>query len=235
MVKYLPDAGTTPMSSTTLRTGDPSAAGNAAAAARLESPRASAPAALSVLAKLPSLRQLPFFAGVPEELLLPLATRCRWQTCAQGEVVVDSGDASSEVFFVAEGAVRVVVRTALGYEAILNDLGAGSFFGELAAIDGVARSANVTALQRTRLCAVPGAAFMEIVLSLARRRAAADAHARRARAGQGRAPARIHGAARPAKADGRVAPPVARPRRRRARAEPAAAAACARRAHRHAP
>ena len=165
MVKYLPDAGTTPMSSTTLRSGDPSAAGNAAAAARPESPRASAPAALSVLAKLPSLRQLPFFAGVPEELLLPLATRCRWQTCAQGEVVVDSGDASSEVFFVAEGAVRVVVRTALGYEAILNDLGAGSFFGELAAIDGVARSANVTALQRTRLCAVPGAAFMEIVLA----------------------------------------------------------------------
>ena len=105
------------------------------------------------MANIPSLRQLPFFAGVPEELLRPLANRCRWQTFAQGEVVVDSGDASSEVFFVAEGAVRVVVRTALGYEAILNDLGAGSFFGELAAIDGVARSANVTALQRTRLCA----------------------------------------------------------------------------------
>ena len=154
MVEYLPGAGIKPMSSTTLRTRDHSAA-------------AAPTAALSGMANIPSLRQLPFFAGVPEELLRPLANRCRWQTFAQGEVVVDSGDASSEVFFVAEGAVRVVVRTALGYEAILNDLGAGSFFGELAAIDGVARSANVTALQRTRLCAVPGPAFMEVVLASA--------------------------------------------------------------------
>lgn len=126
---------------------------------------ASSVAAVAGIANLPSLRQLPFFAGVPEEPLVALSARCRWQLYAPGEVVVDSGDPTSEVFFVAEGAVRVVVRTALGYEAILNDLGAGSFFGELAAIDGTARSANVTALQRTRLCVMPGPAFMEVVLA----------------------------------------------------------------------
>lgn len=114
---------------------------------------------------LQALRRLPFFAGVADADLAPLAARARWQLCAPGEVVVDSGDPTDEVFFVAEGAVRVVVRTALGYEAILNDLGAGTFFGELAAIDGVARSANVTALQRTRVCAVPGPAFMEAILA----------------------------------------------------------------------
>ncbi len=112
-----------------------------------------------------SLRHLPFFAGVPDQALAALAARARWQNYAPREVVVDSGDATDEVFFVAEGAVRVVVRTALGHEAILNDLGAGQFFGELAAIDGTARSANVTALQRTRVCAVPGPAFMEAVLA----------------------------------------------------------------------
>ena len=127
-------------------------------------PPPSPPTALPGTANLPSLRQLPFFAGVSDEALVVLAARCRWQVYAPGEVVVDSGDPTNEVFFVAEGAVRVVVRTALGYEAILNDLGAGSFFGELAAIDGTARSANVTALQRTRLCAVPGPAFMDLVL-----------------------------------------------------------------------
>ena len=124
-----------------------------------------ATAALTGIASLPSLRQLPFFAGVPDEALAVLAARARWQVYAPGEVVVDSGDPTDEVFFVAEGAVRVVVRTALGYEAILNDLGAGSFFGELAAIDGVPRSANVTALQRTRVCAVPGPAFMDAALA----------------------------------------------------------------------
>ena len=115
-------------------------------------------------ANLLSLRRLPLFAGLPEEALAALAAKSRWQVYAPGEVVVDSGDPTDEVFFVAEGMVRVVVRTPLGYEAILNDLGAGQFFGELAAIDGTARSANVTALQRTRVCAVPGPAFMDVVL-----------------------------------------------------------------------
>ncbi|MSP03426.1 MAG: Crp/Fnr family transcriptional regulator [Acetobacteraceae bacterium] len=96
-----------------------------------------------------------------------LSTRVRWRNCAAGEVVVDSGDPSDEVYFITEGAVRVVIRTVFGYESILNDLGAGAFFGELAAIDGDRRSANVTALSRTRLCIVPAAPFMKLVLSSA--------------------------------------------------------------------
>jgi CRP/FNR family transcriptional regulator, cyclic AMP receptor protein len=164
MVEYLPNPGIGPMSSTTL--------GERAASARAETPRGSAghsapsatATALAGVANLPSFRRLPFFAGVPDDALVTLAARSRWHVYAPGEVVVDSGDLTSDVFFVVEGAVRVVVRTALGYEAILNDLKPGNFFGELAAIDGVSRSANVTALQRTRLCAVPGPAFMEFAL-----------------------------------------------------------------------
>lgn len=138
---------------------------NAAPGAANQNSTAAAHAPAPNGANLPSLRQLPFFAGVPDEAMMALAARSRWHVYAPGEVVVDSGDPTDEVFFVAEGAVRVVVRTPLGYEAILNDLGAGQFFGELAAIDGTVRSANVTALQRTRLCAIPGQAFMDVVLS----------------------------------------------------------------------
>jgi len=115
-------------------------------------------------ASLSSLRRLPFFAGVPDEALAALAARCRWQTCVPGEVVVDSGDPTDEVFFVVEGAGRVVARAALGYEASLNDLGAGRFFGAMAAIAGIPRPAHVTPPQRTRLCAVPGPVFMDFVL-----------------------------------------------------------------------
>ncbi len=150
------------MSSATLRTRGTGPEASFGSAGQTAPPAPIPPAGAS---HLPSLRQLPFFAGVPEEALVALAARSRWQVYAPSEVVMDSGDATSEVFFVAEGAVRVVMRTALGYEAILNDLGAGSFFGEMAAIDGTARSANVTALQRTRLCAIPGPAFMDIVLA----------------------------------------------------------------------
>lgn len=164
MVEYVPKRGNhRPMSSTTLRTRETSPDAPLARLVPRPSPPSSA-ATFAGVANLPALRQLPFFAGVPDEVLAALAARARWQVYAPGEVVVDSGDPTDEVFFVADGLVRVVVRTALGYEAILNDLGAGSFFGELAAIDGVPRSANVTALQRTRVCAVPGPAFMEVAL-----------------------------------------------------------------------
>lgn len=151
------------MSSTTLRTrGTRPEALRGPVGQMAPPPPPRSPAGAS---NLTSLRQLPFFAGVPDEALAVLAARCRWQVYAQGGVVVDSGDPTNEVFFVVEGAVRVVVRTALGHETILNDQPAGSFFGELAAIDGIARSANVTALQRTRVCAVPGPAFLEVALS----------------------------------------------------------------------
>jgi CRP-like cAMP-binding protein len=111
------------------------------------------------------VRSVPLFAGIAEEKLLELAVQTRWQIHAAGEVVVDVGDTTNDVFVIAEGAVRVVIRTAFGYESILNELGAGDFFGEIAAIDGIPRSANVTALYRTRLCVIPGAPFMDLVLS----------------------------------------------------------------------
>lgn len=115
-------------------------------------------------AGLAALRLAPILAGVAEERLAKLAARARWLLHDAGEMVVDLGDATDEVFFVCDGAVRVVMRTVLGREAILNELGAGEIFGELAAIDGYPRSANVTALRRTRLCAVPADAFLELAL-----------------------------------------------------------------------
>jgi CRP/FNR family cyclic AMP-dependent transcriptional regulator len=119
----------------------------------------------SLDAKLAVIRRLPLLVGVADETLTKLASRAYWQVHAAGQIVVDAGDTTSDVFIVAEGAVRVVMRTAFGYEAILNDLGVGDFFGELAAIDNAPRSANVTALLQTRLCAIPGDAFIDMALS----------------------------------------------------------------------
>jgi CRP/FNR family cyclic AMP-dependent transcriptional regulator len=112
-----------------------------------------------------AVARLPLFAGVSDEKLANLASRTSWQVHAAGETVMDVGDLTNEVFIIVAGAVRVVFRTAFGYETILNDLGTGDFFGELAAIDNGQRSANVTALLNTRLCVIPGVTFMDFVLS----------------------------------------------------------------------
>jgi len=119
----------------------------------------------SISASLAALGRLPLFAGVSEQAMTQLGSKSRWRECVANELVVDTGDVSTDVFFIMEGKVRVVVRTIFGYEAILNELGPGEFFGELAAIDGIKRSANVTTLQRSRLLIVPSHAFMDLVLS----------------------------------------------------------------------
>ena len=109
-----------------------------------------------------TLARLPFFkdAGVDYDRF---DRRCAWRRFDEGEVVVDFEDPSTDVYFIVTGEVRVLVRTQSGKEVILGELRGGQFFGELAAIDGVARSANVTALTRAEMCIMPAAVFRDLV------------------------------------------------------------------------
>ena len=110
------------------------------------------------------LARLVALQGADPAALAAAAPLARWLTVGPGALVLDFGDTTDDVFFVAEGAVRVVVRTPLGQEVILGDLGPGDVFGEMAAIDGAPRSANVTASHPSRLCRLPAAAFLEVAL-----------------------------------------------------------------------
>ena len=110
------------------------------------------------------LARLAFLQDADPAALSAAAPLARWLAVGPGELVLDFGDTTDDVFFVAEGAVRVVVRTPLGLEVILGDLGPGDVFGEMAAIDGAPRSANVTALHASRLCRLPAAAFLGVAL-----------------------------------------------------------------------
>jgi CRP/FNR family cyclic AMP-dependent transcriptional regulator len=114
---------------------------------------------------LDALCRFHLLAGLPETMMRGIIARIRFKDYAANELVVDVDDVSNDVFFILEGAVRVVFRTAFGYESILNDLGSGDFFGEIAAIDGLSRSASVTALRQTRLGIVPAETFMGAVFS----------------------------------------------------------------------
>lgn len=112
-----------------------------------------------------ALDRIPFFQGLEPGEAERHARHCVWRRCGEGELVLDFDDHSTDVYFIVSGEVRVLIRTAAGKEMILGDIGAGRFFGEMAAIDGTKRSANVTALTNAELCVMPAAAFMTIVLS----------------------------------------------------------------------
>ncbi|MBS0642383.1 MAG: Crp/Fnr family transcriptional regulator [Proteobacteria bacterium] len=88
----------------------------------------------------------------------------RWSAVNAGETLFNFGDVTSDVFIIARGGVRVMARTPCGQEFILNDLGPGDIFGEMAAIDRAPRSACVTALTSTLLCRLPGTAFLSVAV-----------------------------------------------------------------------
>ena len=67
-------------------------------------------------------------------------------------MIIDHLEMSNDVRFIAHGTVRIVVRMLEGREVIFNDLEAGQFFGELAAIDNGPRSANASAHTNVQIC-----------------------------------------------------------------------------------
>lgn len=107
---------------------------------------------------------IPFFAGLDRARAESVGRQCVRKRYSEGELVLDFDDPSTDVYFIVSGDVRVLVRTAAGKEMILGDFGAGKFFGEMAAIDGAKRSANVTALTNAELLLVPPSVFKEIAL-----------------------------------------------------------------------
>lgn len=107
---------------------------------------------------------IPFFAGLDPARAESFARLCVRKRFSEEELVLDFDDPSTDVYFIVSGDVRVLIRTAAGKEMIFGDFGPGKFFGEMAAIDGAKRSANVTALTNAELLLVPPAVFREIVL-----------------------------------------------------------------------
>ena len=110
-----------------------------------------------------TLALIPIFKGLSEAALRSFDGRVTFRKFDENELIIDYDDASNDVYFMISGQVRVLYRTITGKEVILGELGAGQFFGELSAIDGVGRSANVTALNRSHMCIMPGPVFMELV------------------------------------------------------------------------
>jgi CRP/FNR family transcriptional regulator, cyclic AMP receptor protein len=97
--------------------------------------------------------------------LNPFEMRSGWRRFEPEEILVDFDDLSTDVYFLVSGEVRILIRTPAGKEVILGEMRGGQYFGELSALDGVKRSANVTALTRGEVCIMSATVFREIVFS----------------------------------------------------------------------
>lgn len=104
---------------------------------------------------LEALGRCRLFAGLNRDALRGIARTLRVRRFRKGEVLFHEGDPGDALFIVACGAVKVVVPSEEGGEAILATLRRGDFLGELALLDGAPRSASAIALEATQALALP--------------------------------------------------------------------------------
>lgn len=108
-----------------------------------------------------SLKGIGILEPMSEEGRQKLESLCRWREFTRDEQIIDRDSDTGDVFFVVRGKVRVVNYSYTGREVSYDDLGAGGVFGELSAIDGAPRSANVVALNNTTVAAMSPEQFRQ--------------------------------------------------------------------------
>jgi CRP-like cAMP-binding protein len=110
-----------------------------------------------------TLKGIGLFATLPDRVRDLYERSCAWRRYKPEEQIIDKSSDTHDVLFIAEGSVRVVNYSLSGREISFDDLHAGDFFGELAAIDGKPRSATVVARSDTLLAIMPPEAFRSMV------------------------------------------------------------------------
>lgn len=109
---------------------------------------------------LQSLRACALFAHADEVSLRAIARSLRRRRFRRNEVIFHQGDTGDSLQIVEAGAVKIVLPSSEGEEAIIATLRRGDFFGELALLDGAPRSATATALEPTETLSLPRDAFL---------------------------------------------------------------------------
>jgi CRP/FNR family transcriptional regulator, cyclic AMP receptor protein len=113
--------------------------------------------------RLSALKRVSILAGLPDKSLEGVARVCKWQEFEAGEQLVHYQDSSTEVFFLTEGKLRVVIYSAEGKAVLFTDLKPGAMFGEIAAIDHARRSAGVEAISSSTVASLTAAQFEELL------------------------------------------------------------------------
>jgi voltage-gated potassium channel len=91
------------------------------------------------------IARVPLFAELDAGEIADIMQLLRAQLAEAGETIVRAGEAAHSMYFIADGEVEVALKR----EHIR--LGVGQFFGEVAVLRRVRRSATATALTRTSL------------------------------------------------------------------------------------
>jgi len=109
------------------------------------------------------LRSVRLLQGLSSERLEALARECAWRNFDAERSIISRAAPDRDLYFIVSGRVRVTTYSAAGRQVTFRDFGPGEHFGEVAAIDGMARSADVVGLESGLLASLPPAALARLL------------------------------------------------------------------------
>lgn len=90
------------------------------------------------------IAKVPLFQGASEDLIRQIVLKLKPQIYVPGDYVFRHGDIGNEMYFISKGAVEVVAADGKTVYAVLH---AGDFFGEMALLFSMPRTAGARALE----------------------------------------------------------------------------------------
>jgi CRP-like cAMP-binding protein len=116
----------------------------------------------ALLEKLPNESLLKVLE--PDELT-ELLGQAREAKAKKGEAIIRQGDDGNALIILLEGQARITVYSANGREIVLEYAGPGTVLGEIALLDGGARTASVIAMGPLKYLILPRAVFESVMAS----------------------------------------------------------------------
>lgn len=109
------------------------------------------------------LASIPLFSGLDARTREVVEQHSALRAVRRNTVVIQKGDESGVLYVVISGRLKVTVADGQGKEVILNTLGPGDYFGELAILGDMPRTATVMSLEDSKLLTLSRKAFLDLV------------------------------------------------------------------------
>ena len=97
------------------------------------------------------LANVPLFSLMKRDDLERIAQSARRHSFDKGDVIIHEGDPDNRLFVIISGSVEVIKNLRSKKETLLGTFGPLSYFGEMALIDNLVRSAGVVAVEKTEV------------------------------------------------------------------------------------
>ncbi|MGZ5866373.1 MAG: Crp/Fnr family transcriptional regulator [Xanthobacteraceae bacterium] len=109
------------------------------------------------------LKRQPLFSGLDQRELERLVSYAKSMEVDAGTTLFSKGDPGSALFAIRSGTIKITVPGADGREAVFNLMQDGDIFGEIALLDGQARTADAVATSACNLLVIERRDFLKFV------------------------------------------------------------------------